>query len=173
MTSCASYLSSRLASVMPIAKAPTGAAMTAQDRARSTRSEIRFRLGFSPRRELLTAMRGGPPQTPSHLSPVACSPRAPRTVLPSRACSSPVFDARRPEKPLRPLIKPEAHAFSLQSRELALTLPCPGRFLVCPGHLALERLAEAGGRKAPSSLRRSGSRDRRADGPAFAISNTS
>ena len=60
MTSCASYLSSRLASVMPIAKAPTGAAMTAQDRARSTRSEIRFRLGFSPRRELLTAMRSMP-----------------------------------------------------------------------------------------------------------------
>ena len=60
MTSCASYLSSRLASVMPIAKAPTGAAMTAQDRARSTRSEIRFRLGFSPRRELLTAMPPAP-----------------------------------------------------------------------------------------------------------------
>ena len=34
---------------------------------------------------------------------------------------------------VRPLSKPEAHASNLQSRGLALTLPRPGRLLVCPG----------------------------------------
>jgi hypothetical protein len=57
-----------------------------------------------------------------------------RAIPHGRACWSPAFDARRPEKPRRPLSKPEAHTSSLQSRELALTLPCRGRFLVCRGH---------------------------------------
>ena len=66
-----------------------------------------------------------------------------------RGCWTPVFDARRPERARRPLRKPEAHASSLQSRGLALAAPCPGRLLVCPGHLAIRRGALTSPRRPP------------------------